>query len=114
MASDYLKILGTNLRRQRKKRELTQEDVADQAGLTPSYYGRIERGQINVTLLTLSGIARALNIDIPSLLGDEFGAADVKRLHQEVNERVRKLDPKRLQLVRELLYNFPSPKNPRS
>ena len=39
-----LAALGANVRRQREARELTQEKLAEQAGLDPTYISGIERG----------------------------------------------------------------------
>ena len=69
MSKNYLKLIGARIRELRKEQGLTQEDVADMAKLNPSYYGRIERGEINVTVDTLLKIADALKVDLTSLLG---------------------------------------------
>ncbi len=45
--SDLL-ALGREARRLREARDLTQEELADRAGLHPDYIGRIERGESNV------------------------------------------------------------------
>ena len=61
---NHLRLLGARIRKARTQKHLTQEDIADRANLNASYYGRIERGEINVTVDTLMAIANALNIDI--------------------------------------------------
>lgn len=40
---------------------MSQEALADAAGIDRSHMGKIERGQMNVTLLNIARIARALN-----------------------------------------------------
>jgi transcriptional regulator with XRE-family HTH domain len=82
---------------------MTQEDVADQAHLNASYYGRIERGEINVTIETLSAIAQALNIEITQFFTPEIGTVDVTRLRKEVDGLLKKLDSHQLRLIRDLL-----------
>ena len=65
---DYRAIIGENIRRQRKRRHMTQEDLADLTGMQPSSVGKIERAQANPNLNTLLRVADALEVDLPELL----------------------------------------------
>lgn len=56
-----LKRLGEAVRARRKALGLSQEALADAAGIDRSHMGKIERGERNVTLLNLIKIAAALN-----------------------------------------------------
>jgi len=60
-------LLGRNIRNLRKTKRFTQEKLALQAGIDRSYLGGIERGERNLSLLTLSTIARALSCNIAKL-----------------------------------------------
>ena len=60
-ADGSLKRLGEAVRAARKARGLSQEALADAAGIDRSHMGKIERGERNVTLLNLVKIAAALN-----------------------------------------------------
>lgn len=66
-ADGQLKQLGEAIRARRKLRELTQEALADAAGIDRSHMGKIERGERNVTLLNIIRIAKALDT-LPSTL----------------------------------------------
>ncbi len=55
----------------RKSLNLSQEDLADKAGLHRTYIGSIERCERNPTLSTLEVLADALNITIEDLLAGE-------------------------------------------
>ncbi|MFL6846462.1 MAG: helix-turn-helix domain-containing protein [Allosphingosinicella sp.] len=55
-----LPALGREARRLREARDLTQEELADRAGLHPNYIGRIERGESNVGVKALFKLARGL------------------------------------------------------
>lgn len=59
---------GTHLRKLRLDRELTQEELADKAGMHFTYIGQIERGVRNPSLINLEKIARALKIGAGELL----------------------------------------------
>jgi transcriptional regulator with XRE-family HTH domain len=59
--------LGLEARRLREARDLTQEELADRAGLHPNYIGRIERGESNVGVKTLFKLARGLGVEPATL-----------------------------------------------
>ena len=67
MGSLALKI-GQNISNIRKKQGVAQEQLALIAGLDRSYMGRIERGEGNVTVKVIYGLAEALSCDISELL----------------------------------------------
>jgi len=59
--------LGNNIRLSRKSKGLSQEQLALGADIDRSYVGGIERGERNVSLLTLVKIARCLECDLAEL-----------------------------------------------
>jgi ribosome-binding protein aMBF1 (putative translation factor) len=63
-----LLALGREARRLREARDLTQEELADRAGLHPNYIGRIERGESNVGVKALFKLARGLGVSPAALL----------------------------------------------
>lgn len=68
--------LGKRIKELRKKNNLTQDSLAEQAGLSGKHLGEIERGKVNVGVQSLEKIATALEIELPELLrceheGDE-------------------------------------------
>ncbi|MEC2799057.1 helix-turn-helix transcriptional regulator, partial [Bacillus thuringiensis] len=60
--SNFLKLVGENIRILRKKRGLTQEELAERINLQQAYIGGIERGERNISMLTLQKIAVGLEI----------------------------------------------------
>lgn len=67
MATIYKKV-GENIRKIRKQRGLTQEELAGLARIDPKSIIQIENGKRNPTLKTLRRIALALNIKTSELL----------------------------------------------
>ena len=61
---DILKIFGKKVQFYRKKRGLSQEELAFQAGLHRTYISQIEAGARNVALKNLSRLAKALDVSI--------------------------------------------------
>jgi transcriptional regulator with XRE-family HTH domain len=59
--------LAARLRGMREERELTQEQAAERIGLSIIQYGRLERGQANVSLATLVGVAAAFRVRVAEL-----------------------------------------------
>ena len=62
-----LLALGAAVRDLRVSRHLSQEDVADLAGLHVTYISGIERGLRNVGFLNLDRVAHGLGVDLPTL-----------------------------------------------
>ena len=62
--SKYLTVLGNQIREERKNKGLSQEQLAFDADVDRSYIGGIERGERNVSFLTLVKIAECLDCDV--------------------------------------------------
>ncbi|WP_315696874.1 helix-turn-helix domain-containing protein [Paraburkholderia fungorum] len=65
-----LVALGEAIRRVRKERGLSQEQLALTAEVDLSYLGRVERGDNAAALLTLKRIADALGVTMAALMGE--------------------------------------------
>jgi transcriptional regulator with XRE-family HTH domain len=65
---DWKRIVGANVRRLRQTQELSQEQLAFDAGIHLTYLGGIERGRRNPSLLVLARIAKALSVSPAELL----------------------------------------------
>jgi transcriptional regulator with XRE-family HTH domain len=63
-----LVALGSTIRRLRLQQGISQENLALMVEIDRSYAGRIERGDNNVTLLTLTRIASALGMSVAELM----------------------------------------------
>lgn len=59
---------GLHLRKLRMEQDLTQEELADKAGMHFTYIGQIERGKRNPSLVNLYKLAKALKVSGGQLL----------------------------------------------
>lgn len=66
--NDRVKLFGLNVRRIRKSKGISQERLAELAGIDRSYMGNIERGEKNITLKKAYEICDALEIDIKTIV----------------------------------------------
>ncbi|MBN1396843.1 MAG: helix-turn-helix transcriptional regulator [Bacteroidetes bacterium] len=69
---NILKTIGSNVRAYRTKLGLSQEDLADAAGVHRTYVGAVERAEKNISALSLSKLAKALKVKPEKLLMDKF------------------------------------------
>lgn len=65
---DLKEVMARNLRRTRHDRQITQEELADRAGLSARYVGAIERGDVSASVTVLGKLAGALGVDPCELL----------------------------------------------
>lgn len=66
--TDILKIFGENVRKIRRDKGLSQEELAFKANLHRTYIGMIERAEKNITLINIEKIANALEVNIKELI----------------------------------------------
>lgn len=67
-SATILDIIAQNIRRERKKQKLSQEELAELADCHRTYIGMIERSEINITIINLTKIAKALKLHVKDLL----------------------------------------------
>jgi transcriptional regulator with XRE-family HTH domain len=84
--------MGARLRQLRQARKLTQEQLAERAGLSDKFLGEVERGRGNPTLTTLAALGDALGVRLVDLL-----ALDLER---------PRLTPRQATQVREALASL--------
>ena len=63
-----LVVFGKNVQKYRKKLNISQEKLAEYAGLHRTYIGMVERAERNITLVNMEKIAKALKVEIKDLV----------------------------------------------
>ena len=68
MPQNARQLFSQNVRKARIAKGLSQEELAELAGLHRNYVGGVERGERNISVDNMEKIARALATTIPGLL----------------------------------------------
>jgi transcriptional regulator with XRE-family HTH domain len=67
-ARSIIKLFAQNMRAARTRAKLSQEALAEEAGLHRTYVGSVERGERNVSLVNIARLAKALGLQPWELL----------------------------------------------
>ena len=78
---DY-KRLGTRIREERKRLNLTQAQLAEDIDISDTYMGAIERGERSLTLDTLVSLVNRLGVTVDYLLADSVSDSDSNIMEQ--------------------------------
>ena len=65
---DLKEVMAVNLRRLRHAKGMTQEELAESAGLSARYVGGIERADVSASVTVLGRIAEALELEATELV----------------------------------------------
>jgi transcriptional regulator with XRE-family HTH domain len=65
-------LFGSNVRIVRRLRDLSQEELAESAGIYRSHVTLIERGEINFSVDTMERVANALALEVRDLLDPQL------------------------------------------
>ena len=65
---DLKEVMAVNLRRLRHAKKMTQEELAERAGLSARYVGGIERADVSASVTVLGRIADALDVEAGELI----------------------------------------------
>lgn len=86
---ELLRRLGSNIRRLRQDKRLTQEALAQTAGINDKELTHIEAGRRNVTIDTLVALARALAVTPGSLLEKDYTESDPVEVLNHIFQYIR-------------------------
>lgn len=98
-------LFGQRLREQRTKQNLTIEQLAEKAGLSPNYVGAIERGEKEPSLSTIVNLLNALSIPADVLLRDLVNTAS-HVTDDEISGKLNGLTPMQKKAALDLLDTY--------
>lgn len=96
--------IGNNLLSVRKRRGLTQAEVAEAAGLSDRTYADIERGSVNMRLETLLRICTALRITPNDILTEQSEATPIHP--EELLQMLNACQPENRETALQLLHVY--------
>ena len=76
----------------RKIKKLSQEKLAEIADVHPTYIGKIERGEMNPSVVFLEKIAKAFNLSLSELFTFSNDHRIVNADNQEINKLIEFLN----------------------
>ena len=79
---ELLRIIGNNLKAYRVQNGLTQEALAEKAGISATFYANIERGAKGMSIPTLKRLSEAMEISTDYLLHE--GDSEIRLKNIEV------------------------------
>ena len=110
--SAFVIWVGQRLRQYRVKQHLTQEKLAEMAGLHPTYIGQVERGEKNLTIESLYRISVALEVplsqifeQVPVMTSEDSAAHKCMNLLMEQDEETQNALLKLLEMVLSIQKN---------
>ena len=100
------KEFGQNLKKIRKSRELTQEQLAELVGIHPRQISKIETGEHFPTAANIENLCKALNINVYELFSYDTKTKKTNKLIKKIEELSKdKSTYEFFQLVINSLYN---------
>ena len=97
--SQNLIDLGNRIRIRRQEVCLSQETLAEKAGISPNTISRIEGGQTAMSVEIFQKLVRILDMDANTLLGESDGMHGENYTLSEMCQRVRRLNETEQKIV---------------
>ena len=86
---DYNKIIGSNIRFERQKRDLTIDELSEILNIAPGFLGLIERGQRGTSIKNLCKIASFFSITLDTLITCPLGDTSTVEEESELEQKRR-------------------------
>lgn len=102
---DFSLKLGKRIKELRTRAGLSQDQLAEQAGISGKYLGEVERGEVNVSAAILAKLAVVLQLSLPELLSFEHHASR-ERLREEMNRMLDDADDETVRLSYRILSSI--------
>jgi len=95
--------IGGKIQDIREKKGLTQDELGEKTGISGKYISAIERGQKNLTILTLEKVAKGLDVEPYELLILPLALDGEKRVKKAIDSLIEHADLKTLNLCLDFL-----------
>lgn len=99
----HIEFFAEQIKFHRRKLGLSQEDLADNTGLSLTLVKDIERRKANPTMGTIIKIANFFEVSVAELLDVDDSLDDSEQIMDDIMDELRQLPPKKLRTVRLLI-----------
>lgn len=100
-------FIGRKIRFFRKKQKLSQEILAEQAGMSSKYLGEVERGIVNISIEKLYSISLVLKTPLAHFVAFQESLNIEEDMQiKEINDLLLELSSKDIQIVYNILKAF--------
>ena len=99
---DLTKRLGGRIRKLRKGRGLTQEQLAQEAGISDKYLSEVERGVSKVSVEVLDKVASGLNVELRDLLSIDLDE-DRKQMEEYLHKLIKGASDEQLVMLQRVV-----------
>ena len=99
---DILKQFGNRIRDLRKEKNLSQEDLAGKSRLHPTYIGSVERGERNLSLVSIEKIADGLGVEMKDFFLT-LGKFQKYVLAEKVADYLKTKKPEEVEMVEKIV-----------
>lgn len=93
---ELIELFGKKIKTIRKKKKMTQENLAELSKLSIQYIGEIERGVRNPSLSSIDKIARALEMPVEELFDLEEYRMTIDDIRELLLEQIKNADEEKL------------------
>lgn len=100
MELDY-RAIGKRIKIERIKADLTQEKLAEMAGLSPTHMSNVETGSTRVSLTLMVSIANALGVTLDDLMCDSVTHARVQ-FEQDIADILSDCDTYEIRMIADM------------
>ena len=92
-------LVGENIKYQRERAGLTQDQLSEKLGIGPKSLSAIERGVVGISLTTLLRICDTLSVSTNTILKEKC----VKNNIQNITDQLERLTPSQLEIAEDML-----------
>lgn len=102
--SEMVVLLGKRIRELRRELKYTQDGLAEKVGISGKYLGEVERGEANVSVQILGGIAMALGVLVQDLFVNEHWK-NPEVLSEEIGSQLKGASADQVRLIYRIVNN---------
>lgn len=98
-----LKLFGIRIKELRMSKKMSQDQLAEKAGISSKYLSRIEMGQHFPSIGIITKLANALNVELRDFFEFAHEAKNLRELKKNLNNLIDEANEEKLKLAVKIL-----------